>query len=114
MINRKKLVASSLAALGLIAISAPTVAGFYEIAPNEDIDLCVAEIQAYADYTDATRVRHEVESSKRRSVGYSLKIDTTVYSEGGDKAIREYKAVCVVTGGEKPYKFSIEKTRDVS
>lgn len=114
MINRNKIVASSLAALGLIAISAPTLAGFYEIAPNEDIDLCVAEIQAYADYTGAALVRHEVESTKRRALGYSLKIDTTVYSEGGDKAIREYKAVCVVTGGDKPYKFSIKETRNAS
>lgn len=114
MINRNKIVASSLAALGLIAISAPTLAGFYDIVPNEDVDICVAEIQAHADYTDAALVRHEVESSKRRAVGYSLTIDTTVYSEGSEKAMREYKAVCVVTGGEKPYKFSIEKTHEAS
>ena len=107
MINRNKIVASSLAALGLFAISAPTLADYYEIAPNSDVDLCVSEIQAHADYTGAGRVRHKVESSKRRAVGYSLKIDTTVYSEGDDKPIREYKAVCVVTGGDKPKKFTI-------
>ena len=112
MINRKKILTSSLAAIGLIAISAPTLAGFYEFAPNKDVDLCVAEIQAHADYTDAARVRHEVESSKRRTVGFSLKIDTTVYAEGNDEVIREYKAVCVVTGGKKPYKFSIRETHD--
>ena len=110
MINRNKIVASSLAALGLIAISAPTLAGFYEVAPNKDVDLCVSEIRAHADYTGAGRVRHEVESSKRRAMGYSLKIDTTVYSEVDDEAIREYKSVCVVTGGEKPLKFSIKET----
>ncbi len=112
MINRNKIVASSLAALGLIAISAPTLAGFYEFAPKKDVDLCVSEIQAHADYTGAGRVRHEVESSKRRAVGYSLKIDTTVYSEGDDEAIRKYTAVCVVTGGKKPLKFSIKETSD--
>ena len=112
MINRNKIIASSLAALGLFAISAPTLASYYEIAPNRDVDLCVAEIQAHADYTDAGRVRHEVESSKRRTVGYLLKINTTVYSEGDDKAIREYTAVCVVTGGKKPLKFSIKETHD--
>ena len=110
MINRKKILTSSLAAFGLIAISAPTLAGFYEFASNKDVDLCVAEIQAHADYTDAALVRHEVESSKRRAVGYSLKIDTTVYAEGDDEAIREYRSVCVVTGGTKPFKFSIKET----
>ena len=112
MINRNKVLASSLAALGLIAISAPTLAGFGEIAPNADVNLCVSEIQAHADYTDAGRVRHEVESAKRRSMGYTLKIDTTVYSATDDKAIREYTAVCVVTGGKTPYRFSIKETSD--
>jgi len=110
MINRNKIAASILAAMSLIVISAPTFAGFYEFAPKKDVDLCVAEIQAHADYDGADRVRHEVESSKRRAVGYSLKIDTTVYAEGSDTAIREYKAVCVVTGGTKPLKFSIRET----
>lgn len=110
MINSNKIAASTLAAIGLIAISTPTLAGFYEVAPNSDVDLCVSEIKAHADYTDAGRVRHEVESVKRRSVGYSLKIDTTVYSASDDKAIREYTAVCVVTGGKKPLKFTIKET----
>ena len=107
MINRSKILASSLAAIGLIAISAPTLAGFYELAPDSDVDLCVSEIQAHADYTGAGRVRHEVESSKRRAMGFKLEIETTIYAEGDDTAIREYKSVCVVTGGDKPRKFTI-------
>ena len=114
MINRSKIAVRSLAALGLIIISGTTFAGFYEFAPNRDIDLCVAEIQAYADYTGAGRVRHHVESSKRKTVGYSLKIDTTVYADIDGQEIRAYKAVCVVTGGKKPLKFTIREIGDKS
>ncbi len=114
MINRSKIVVRSLAALGLIALSSTTLAGFYEFAPQRDIDLCVAEIQAYADYTGAGRVRHDVESSKRKTVGFSLKIDTTVYADIDGAAIREYKTVCVVTGGKKPLKFTIREIGNTS
>lgn len=110
MMNRNKILASSLAAFGLIAISTPTLAGYFEFAPKADVDLCVAEIQAHADYTGAARVRHEVASSKRRTVGYKLEIETSVYAEGDDTPIREYKAVCVVAGGDKPRKFTITQT----
>jgi hypothetical protein len=114
MINRSKIAATFLATTGLIAFSAPAWAGVYESAPNRDIDLCVSEIRQNADYTGASRVRHDVESEKRRSMGYSLKIDTTVYSDIDGQAIREYKAVCVVTGGKKPLRFTIEKAGDNS
>ena len=114
MINRSKILVSSLAALGLVALSGTSFAGFYEFAPNKDIDLCVAEIQAYADYTGAGRVRHHVESRKRNTVGYSLKIDTTVFADIDGAAIREYTAICVVTGGKKPLKFTIREIGDKS
>jgi len=114
MINRSKIVVGGLAALGLLALSSTTFAGFYEFAPDKDINLCVAEIQTYADYTGAGRVRHDVESSKRKTVGYSLKIDTTVYADFDGAVIREYKVVCIVTGGKKPLKFSIREIGDKS
>ena len=112
MINRNNIASGSLAALALFAFSAPAVAGFYEMAPSRDVDLCISEIQGSADYTGAGRVRHEVESNKRRTVGYSLAIDTTVYSEIDGLPIRAYKAICVVTGGRKPLEFSIQETGD--
>ena len=114
MINRNNIATGSLAALALFALSAPAAAGFYEMAPSKDVDMCVAEIQNSADYTGANRVRHVVESSKRRTVGYSLAINTTVYSESDGLPIREYKAVCIVTGGVTPLKFSIEETGDAA
>ena len=114
MINRSKMAVRSLAAIGLIILSGTTLASNYEFAPDKDVDLCVAEIQAHADYTGAGRVRHEVESSKRRTVGYSLKIETTVYADISGETIRAYKAVCIVTGGTKPLKFTIQKIDDES
>ena len=113
MIHHNKITASILAAIGLIAIGSPALAaGFYEVAPKRDINLCVSEIENHADYTGAVRVRHEVESSKRRTVGYSLTIDTSVYVEKDGKAVREYKAICVVAGGETPLEFTIEAVGD--
>jgi hypothetical protein len=112
MINRKQITAGTVAAFGLFVFGAPALADFYAMAPNKDVDLCVAEVQENADYSDAGRVRHEIESSKRRTVGYSLEIETSVYGANKEVPIREYKAVCVVTGGKKPLQFSIRQKRD--
>ena len=54
MINRNKIATGSLAALVLFAVSAPAFAGFYELAPSKDVDICVAEIQNSA--TEETTV----------------------------------------------------------
>ena len=115
MINRNKIAASTLAAIGLIAIvmgSSAIAAGFDEVAPQHDVNLCVSEIGNQADYTGAVRVRHEVESTKRRTVGYSLAIKTTVFAENDGEAVREYKAMCVVAGGETPLRFKIRAVGD--
>ncbi len=113
MNHRNKITASFLAAIGVIAISGSALAAsFYEVAPQRDIDLCVSEIRNHADYTGAVQVRHEVESSKRKTIGFSLTIDTSVYVEKDGKAVREYKAICVVTGGKTPLKFTIKAVGD--
>ena len=113
MNHRNKITAGFLAAIGVIAISGSAfAAGFYEVAPQRDINLCVSEIASHADYTGAVQVRHEVESSKRRTVGFSLTIDTAVYAEKDGEAIREYKTICVVTGGKTPLKFTIRPVGD--
>ena len=108
MNHRNKITASLLAVVGLIAINGPALAaGFDEVAPQHDINLCVNEIGSHADYTGAVRVRHEVESRKRRTIGYSLTINTSVFAEKDGEAVREYRAICVVSGGETPLKFKI-------
>ena len=104
----KKLYSGTLAAALLIALAAPAdAAGFYEVAPRNDIDMCVAAVAAEADYDEAARVRHEVVTTKRRTVGYRLDIETTVFEAGSGAVIREYSSTCLATGGEQPSKFEI-------
>ena len=47
---------------------------------QEGIEACVAEINRQADYSDATRVVHNVDVDKRRPVGHELTIETLVRS----------------------------------
>ena len=83
-------------------------AGFYAEAAPRDIDMCVAEVRARADVRDAARVRHFVASTKR-TVGYSIEIETTVYAPGSGAVLREYETVCVATGGERPARFAMRE-----
>lgn len=100
----------TLATAGLLfSASASGDYRFPELAPQESVDMCVAKIADRANYSDATRVRHEIESRQRRSIGHVLRIDTRVYGQAEDEVIREYATKCVVTNSESPYKFTIEE-----
>lgn len=81
-----------------------------ELAPPEKIDACVAAVSENVDVSDATRVRHEVASTKRRGVGHRLTVSTTVYGDADGEILRAYAAECVVTNGERPLTFRIEET----
>lgn len=101
---------TTLAALGLM-ISAAAQADFLSPreAPQSAVDFCVTQIAGHADYSDATRVRHEVETRQRRAVGHELRIDTRVYGDRGDELIREYATVCAVGNSERPLTFRIRE-----
>ena len=47
---------------------------------------------------------------KERTVGYKLTIETSLYNEASDIAIREYATSCVVNGNNVPMQFSISET----
>lgn len=79
---------------------------------DAEISSCVATVAANANYADATRVRHAVVDVKERTVGYKLTIETSLYNENGDAAIREYATSCVVNGNNAPLQFSISETGD--
>ena len=81
-----------------------------EIAPRHQVDSCVAEISNYADFSDATRVYHDVKSRQRRTIGHTLRINTRVYGEVEDEVIREYATKCVVGTEDKPTRFTIIET----
>jgi hypothetical protein len=105
-----KSVSLSLATIAL-SFSLPAMAEFSaEEAPDRSINSCVTEIGLHADYTDATRVRHELESTGRRSLAYELKFATRVIGNSNDDVIREYNTKCVVYGDEKPVHFEITQS----
>jgi hypothetical protein len=77
---------------------------------DTEISSCVAAVADQANYSDATKVRHAVVGVKERTVGYKLTIETSLYNDTSDIAIREYATSCVVNGNNKPMKFSISET----
>ena len=110
MSNARKAVSIGLAALGLFVAASASAHFSGEVAPARSIESCVAAIGGHADYSDASRVRHELETTDRRSLAYRLKFSTKVYGESGDEVIREYATKCVVYGGDKPVFFEIRET----
>jgi hypothetical protein len=94
MINRNKAVLS-LALTGLYVLAAPAAAA----------------VRERLDYSDATRVRHDVTAIERRTVGYTLKISTSIYGEAEGDAIRAYAATCIVNGANQPLSFDIDQSR---
>lgn len=77
---------------------------------DTEISSCVAAVAEHANYSDATRVRHEVVAVKERRVGYRLTIETSLYNDASDVAIREYATSCAVSGDNVPMKFTITET----
>ena len=105
-------VSISLALVGLF-VSSVALAGFApDEPPSESIDSCVAEIRANADYTGASRVRHELTNTGYRSLAYKLRISTSVFDESGENVIRAYSTKCIVYGDNEPVFFEIEATND--
>ena len=110
MIISKHVITTTLAAAGLfISASIQAMPGFTEDAPQSTIDICVAQIADHANYNNATRVRHEVESRQRRISGHILKINTTVYGVDGEEVIREYATTCAVSDRQETKLFKIRE-----
>ena len=106
----KHVITTTLAAAGLfISASIQAMPGFTADAPQSTIDFCVALIADHANYDNATRVRHEVESRQRRISGHILKINTTVYGVDGEEVIREYATTCAVNDRQETKLFKIRE-----
>ena len=106
----KHVVTTTLAAVGLfISSSALAMPGFTKDVPKSTIDICVAQIAEQANYENAVRVRHDVETRPRRFSGHILKIDTTVYGADGEEVIREYATTCAVTDRQETKLFKIRE-----
>jgi hypothetical protein len=79
---------------------------------DAEVNSCVEAVGQHANYDDATRVMHAVTDVKERTVGYKLTIETSLYNEGSESAIREYATSCVVNGNNAPLQFSISESND--
>lgn len=103
----------SLALTGLLFTAAAAQAdyGYPDVAPQEDIDMCVAAIAEKANYDDADFVRHEVESKARSTIGYTLNISTQVYGDTDGQLLREYRTLCAVSNRPQPVAFRIRETK---
>ncbi len=112
MKDQKNLVMTAMAILAL-SLSANSTASDLspDIAPQSTIKMCVAEISDFADYTAATRVRHEVDSEKRRTIGHVLRIETLVYGDADGRLLHKYVSKCVVGNGVEPVRFEIKETQ---
>jgi len=110
--NTRKSIATqilSAAALFILAGLASAAEGSWQEIETE-INSCVSAIAEQANYDGATHVRHTVVGVKERTVGYKLTIETSIYSDTSDAAIREYATSCVVNGDNAPMKFSISES----
>ena len=106
LVNRQSLAIAAL----MLAAGQATAAQQEWTEIDAEIDSCVAAVADNANYNDATRVRHEVVGVKERTVGYKLTIESSLYNESSESAIREYATSCVVNGNNAPMKFSINET----
>jgi hypothetical protein len=75
MRNKPNVLVPILVLAGIGGFSPAMAGGSYTDAPSRDIDMCIAEVRARADFTEAARVRYDV-STTRRSVGYAIGIRT--------------------------------------
>jgi hypothetical protein len=107
MMNRKT--AISLTFAGLLAASAAIAVPANE-APRSQVNACVASVAQNADYTDAGKVRHEVETESTGVSRHRMSIHTLVLGENGTEVIREYSASCLVDGSNEVQRFRIRQT----
>ena len=107
MFNRNKALVSIILA-GLYTVASPAgAATVAESGVEHEVNSCIAAVREHLDYSDTTRVRHDVTAIERRTVGYTLKISTSLYGETGDDQIRAYAATCVVNGNNEPLSFEM-------
>jgi hypothetical protein len=103
-------VSISLAIVGLvISAGAFAMPDFPTQAPMSSVELCVARIDKLANYEDAARVRHEVDSEERRVGGHTIKIDTKVFAADSTRILREYSTVCAVSAFSEIKAFKNEE-----
>ncbi len=111
MKNLNRAITLSLAITGLFFSAAASAGLGAEEAPSRSVESCVAEIRGHADYSDAGRVLHEIETTGRRSLAYRFRIATKVFGAADGELIRQYTTKCIVYGDDQPAFFKITETQ---
>lgn len=76
--------------------------------PDREIQICVAEIGKRAHYGEATRVVHTVEAEQKNIAEQQFRINTVVYEDNNEIAVREYNSLCVTRGPIELVRFRID------
>ena len=115
--NKRQQILTLAAATTLLTIGGPAAASDDgKLAYDSEINSCVTEVGKHANYSDATRVRHTVIRIKHRpgigprtGIGYVFTIDTSVFTDSDEIAVRKYASYCVARGEDAPVKFTIDQ-----
>ncbi len=109
MINRPQILKAATAITLLVFGGTAAASDNGELRYASEVKSCVAEVGDYANYSDATRVRHAVVKVKQTSIGSVFRISTLVFTDSDEIAVREYASYCVARGDDKPVKFRIDE-----
>jgi len=108
--NKQPQILTAATAITLLAFGGTaTASDIDQIRYIDEIHNCVAEIAVHANYDDARRVLHTVITKKRSRLGYTFLIDTSVFADDDQEAIRKYASYCVARGENTVLKFKIDE-----
>ena len=107
MINRQLLLTTATAITLLFFAGTATASGIGKLAYASEIKSCIAEVGKRANYEDASIVRHMVVLKKQTGIGYVFTIDTSVFTNSDETAVRQYASYCVTRDDDTPVKFRI-------
>ena len=108
--TKRPLTIAAATAITLFAFGgSATASNLDKVQYASEVRSCIAEIADHADYVDATYVRHDVTNTRRSRRGYVFTIDTFVYTDSKDDAVREYASFCIARGENKLLKFTIDE-----
>ena len=88
----------------LAAFARPAEAA--DLAFAAEVDSCLAAVNEQVILDDSNRVRHLVTDTKRTAVGYTLSIETSVFS---DAIEQRYAVRCLARGNREPVKLTIDR-----
>ena len=109
MINRQQILTTA-AVISLLTIGTPAAASDNDrLAYDNEVKSCVAKVGDNANYNDATRVLHNVVKDRNTFSGYVFTIDTDVFANSDEMAIRKYASYCLAKGDDNVVKFRIHE-----